>query len=178
MSEKLEIGTPIRAEKGQGTRRLDCGRYEACLDHAAMNDWDGFDCASCAYASEKTVSSETDEAKTPAALCAECGERERMGSSPYCARCMAIRGNKARAKKKDGEKRGKRSDTKAQPKAEKALEEAATALRIEFGKHAFILREIESLADKEIRPVECQVIYMLKVQLDNSKEKRAEKAYT
>jgi len=177
MSEKLEIGTPKQTEKGQGIRYLDCERYDACLDHAARNDWNGFDCGSCIYAA-KQKKSESKEIEAPALLCAECGERERMGSSPYCARCMAIRGNKARAKKKNGEKPQKLRDTKVKPKAENAPEEPHAALRIEFGKHVAVLREIERLADQEIRPIECQVIYMLKAQLENSKEKRTEKAHT
>lgn len=174
MREELGIGTPMRAEKGQGSRQLDCNQYDACLDYAAKNGWSGFDCGSCEYvtrqAARQADGSKLQEMKTPALLCIECGEKERMGNSPYCARCMAIRGNKARAKNKDAEKPRKRKGTTALSKSKEAAREAITALTIEFGKHASILREIESLADEEIRPVECQVIYMLKEQLTKEKE--------
>ena len=167
MSERLSIGNPKRVEKGQGTRRLQCDRYKECLDYAAKNRWDGFDCGSCSYPERQAVDSKPEKEKGPALLCADCGEKERMGNSPYCPSCMAIRGNKARVKNRVPKKPKKRKDTKAKPTPAKALEVATTALTIEFGKHAAILREVESLADREIRPVECQVIYMLKAQLSN-----------
>lgn len=98
-------------------------------------------------------------------LCKECGEKPRMGSSPYCASCMAIRGNKARALQKAADKLKKEKRAKGQGKSETARNVSDTALKIEFGSHADILREVEALADQEIRPVECQIIYMLKQQL-------------
>ncbi len=40
-----------------------------------------------------------------------------------------------------------------------------TRLIIEFGRHTPVLREIEQLAENELRPIDLQVIYMLKNQL-------------
>ena len=166
MSQELELGIPKKAQKGQGIRNLECDRYSACLDHAANQNWPGFDCQGCSWALKQAREPEPKVVEPPPVLCADCGERERMGSSPYCPRCMAIRGNKARAKNKDPEKPKKAKDTQGQAKAKTQAREGNTALRIEFGRHVGILRKIEDLAEKEIRPVECQVIYMLKRQLD------------
>jgi len=41
---------PLYASTGDGFRSLLCGSYEACLDHAVVNQWPGFTCASCALA--------------------------------------------------------------------------------------------------------------------------------
>ncbi len=50
-------------------------------------------------------------------------------------------------------------------KPEKSVKEPNTAITIEFGEHAEILREIEKLSIQELRPVDMQIIYMLKKQL-------------
>ena len=176
MSDELKIGTPGRAEKGQGARHLDCDRYDACLDYAAKESWDGFDCKACEYATKQGSDSKTEAMKAPALLCMECDKKERLGGSPYCASCMAIRGNKARAAKakdKGADKPKKAKKTQSKLKAKKVLNDANAALTVDFGKHVSILREVENLADKEIRPVECQVIYMLKKQLTREKEVQA-----
>ena len=40
-----------------------------------------------------------------------------------------------------------------------------TAITIEFGEHASILQEVEKLSTQELRPVDMQIIYMIKKQL-------------
>lgn len=159
--ENAMIGTP---KEGEGTRKLECGLYETCLDFAVKESWKSFNCDDCKYSDEDAVMPSPGE-KTPPHLCEECGNKPRLGSSPYCASCMAIRGNRAKALKKAAEKLKKEKETKVRTKSETALRTADTALKIEFGKHAAVLREVEALADQEIRPVECQIIYMLKQQL-------------
>ena len=47
-------------------------------------------------------------------------------------------------------------------KPEKPQQSPDTTLTIEFKKHPSILREVEKLAEEEVRPVELQVIYILK----------------
>ena len=98
-------------------------------------------------------------------LCEDCGKKPRMGSSPYCASCMGTRGNRAKAIKKAAKELKIEKKAKAQAGSETAARTANTALEIEFGKHVSILRDVERLAEHEIRSVECQVIYMLKQQL-------------
>jgi hypothetical protein len=102
-------------------------------------------------------------------LCEDCGKKPRLGSSPYCASCMAIRGNKIRARKKQeaSVQQKKKKTAPAHSMSLEAQNTPNTALRIEFGEHASILREIEKVAKEEFRPVEYQVIYMLKEQLSS-----------
>ena len=113
------------------------------------------------------------EEKTPPHLCEEFGKKPRLGSSPYCASCMAIRGNKAKAIKKAAEKLENEKKAKGQAKGETLVRSSKTALEIEFGKHVSILKDVERLADQEIRPVECQIIYMLKQQLSREMKVQA-----
>ena len=55
--------------------------------------------------------------------------------------------------------------THSEEKPGKRDREQNTTVTIEFGKHSLILKEIEKLADEEIRPLGLQIIYMLKNQL-------------
>jgi len=157
--------------EGKGSRKLDCDLYDTCLDLAAKKDWDGFHCEGCTHEADQVSARDagvTDVTGKAKALCSDCQEKETLGNSPYCASCLGVRGNRAKAakaKSKRAEKPEKAKKTQSKPKSKKAQGKANTALTIEFGKHVSILRQIESLADREIRPVDCQVIYMLKTQL-------------
>jgi len=170
---------PQRAEKGQGSRYLECDQYEACLDHAAKKDWDGFHCEGCTYEADQASGRDAGVTGKAKVLCSDCKERETLGKSPFCPSCLGQRGNRAKAakaveaKNKGFVKPKKAKKTQSRPKDKKVLNDANEALTIEFGKHISILRQIESLADREIRPVECQVIYMLKRQLTREKEVQA-----
>ena len=184
MSEELRMA-PERAEKGEGSRKLDCDLYDACLDLAAKKNWDGFHCDACNHKPDQASASGTDVPGVTGkvkVLCSDCRERETLGHGSLCAHCLGVRGNRAKAAKaaragkdKGSEQPKKAKKTQSKPKGKKVLNDANTALTIEFGKHASILREVESLADKEIRPVECQVIYMLKTQLARMEVGQAEK---
>ena len=57
------------------------------------------------------------------------------------------------------------STTHSEEKPGKPVIEQNTAITIEFGEHATILREVEKLSAQELRPVDMQIIYMLKKQL-------------
>jgi len=187
MSDELRTGTPNRAEKGQGTRHLDCDRYEACLDYAAKKDWAGFHCGDCTYEADQArardagVTGVTEKVK---ALCSDCKDRETLGGSSLCASCLGIRGNRAKAakaakaveaKNKGSVKPKKAKKAQGKLKVKKVLNDANAALTVDFGKHVSILREVENLADREIRPVECQVIYMLKAELNRIEMEEARK---
>ncbi|MDQ7838269.1 MAG: hypothetical protein RDU59_07235 [Thermodesulfobacteriota bacterium] len=112
-------------------------------------------------------------------LCEDCQEKPTMSPGcPYCPSCMSRRAQKARKLQGSSPKTPRREAQKGVNKAKLApwdkclpqpresFTEADTALKVDFGKHAHILREIEKLAEQQIRPVELQVIYMLKTCLD------------
>lgn len=112
-------------------------------------------------------------------LCEDCREKPTMSPGcPYCPSCMSRRAHKARKLQGTSPKTPRReaqkslnkaslaSRDKCLPQSRESLTEADTALKVDFGRHAHILREIEKLAEQQIRPVELQIIYMLKTCLD------------
>lgn len=54
-------------------------------------------------------------------------------------------------------------------KAEKVQQRGNMELTIRFGKYASLLAEIEKMVEKEVRPPDLQVIYILKTCLNNTK---------
>ena len=44
-----DTGNMMKPEPGFGGRAFMCDRYDACLSHAANNEWAGFHCESCFY---------------------------------------------------------------------------------------------------------------------------------
>jgi len=128
--------------------------------------------------------SEEDKKSENPRMCKDCGIRPTIQpNSPYCASCLALKGKEARARKKQASqgasKPGKeKQEAQAALKTEKGptqtIQEeeivdsgANMELVLKFGKYGHLLKEIERLAEEEVRPVELQVIYMLKRYLSN-----------
>lgn len=161
---------------GEGERRSECPHYSECLDLAAKEKWRSWKCDSCSafQADKKGPARDKEESLSEPPekrICEDCGARPTIKPNvPYCPRCMAIRGNKKRWQA------GQRKESKARPRKvssarKKALEEAPGAaeggkpedsLVINFGSHGDLLRAIERLSEEEIRPIEMQVIYLLR----------------
>lgn len=175
----------MRPRKGNGDRFLDCRYYDECLDLAGIENWKGFNCEACdfylivtkgpdALIEAKPMSQNmnpTEDRK----VCQDCGERPPISKkSPYCARCMAKRANEAKKAKKAKKKPLPKHPKKVSPskaKAEKSPPHGDEAVvTIDFGKYAPILRKVESLAEEEVRSVESQIIYILKICLSSSAE--------
>lgn len=128
---------------------------------------------------EKEGSSINNEQEKIENLCKECGEKPRLGNSPFCASCLGVRGNRAKAakaKNKGAERPKKVKETQNKPKGNRVLNDANAALTLEFGQHASILKEVKRLADEQIRPVEYQIMYMLKAELNRINVKETQKS--
>ena len=99
-----------------------------------------------------------------ARLCKECGEKPPMGNGPYCASCLQKRAVKARMKHPKASKRKKGERPAARPTAHSqgTPKVGTAAIRIDFGKHGTVLEEVVKLADEQMRPLETQIIFMLK----------------
>lgn len=147
--------------QGKGERVFDCTHYSDCLDLAAREDWKSFHCEDCKDSEETTLMSEASTETVK--ICKECNEKPVISPhSDYCASCMARRSNKARAYGKPHKPRKPGKATRKQHESTKALREPNTAVTVDFGKYASVLQEVQDLAEKEMRPVDLQVIYMLK----------------
>lgn len=99
-------------------------------------------------------------------LCKKCSEKPAISKfSPYCSPCL---NSFKTVKKKAPEvlKKKKAGSDKAKP--EKARKTANAAVVIEFGKYDSILNEVKNLANDQMRPLDMQILFMLKKQLDHT----------
>ncbi len=97
-------------------------------------------------------------------LCRQCGLKPTISAgNPYCASCMAKRSHKKKKLSESAFKAGKREEaTGNQAKSPNTPEEQKEAITIEFKSHVQVLKEVEKLAEREMRPLDCQILYMLK----------------
>ena len=91
-------------------------------------------------------------------MCKDCGVRETISPKhSLCASCMNKRSKAAR--QKDASQRTKARSTKA---------EGGPAITIDFSSHPDVYKDLESLSVEEVRPIDMQVIYLLKQTLQAS----------
>jgi len=174
MDKAMQTPSPAR---GEGEKNPDCDLYQDCLDLAAKGKWAAFNCEDCPfyYAPDREGKNTATKAGEGVRTCEECGERKTISPKhSLCPSCMAKRSSAAQKAKKTvpGKPKTKTRDN-AKAKPEKPLQGQNEARTINFGKYGSILREVEKLAEEEMRPVDLQVIYMLKNYLNNEKEDRA-----
>ena len=152
--------TPI---KGKGERWFDCPHYESCLDFAAIGNWKSFNCESCPLFNLGVKEMSTiPEKKENTRICEKCGKnRTIQANSSLCASCIGKQAWKGDKKKQTIDKRKNKEAAQNETK-QSQKNHPGTVVKIEFGKYSLILKEIEELADSEIRTVEEQIIYILK----------------
>ena len=106
----------------------------------------------------------------PRKLCVMCGEKPTISDScPYCPSCMRKKSMEAR--------QGKNAPVLAQKgrlKKDKAHAEKTPVIEsmtggIDFNKHPHVLKLVSDLADQEIRPLDLQIIYLLKRHFETDK---------
>jgi hypothetical protein len=161
-----------KPKKGKGERFFDCPQYESCLDFAAIQNWKAFNCESCKYYTETLQKPPAATAKQEnTRICSECNKAKTISPKhPLCASCMARRSHKKRPPKKKGSTSIKRKDTtqgQAKHKAEIGQPRANFEIVIS-GKYSQVLKEVEKLAEEEIRTVDEQIIYIIKSYLSNT----------
>lgn len=147
---------------GKGKRAPDCVLYSDCLGIAAKENWPSFNCESCLHYKSDPV--EEKAAIDNKRLCENCGKNTTISSKHrLCPSCMGKKAHGVKeAKKKGPGEQNKKSVIHDIPKAEKPSPRGDLELIISFEKYETILKEVESLAEKEMRPIDLQVIYMLK----------------
>jgi len=97
-------------------------------------------------------------------LCKECNEKPLINPvANYCASCLAKRSHMLKYKDREPNRAKKKSTMiLSKPQPERPAKGNGAILTIDFGKYAPILKEIKQLADQEMRPIEMQIIYILK----------------
>lgn len=99
-----------------------------------------------------------------ARVCKDCGEKPPLGNGLYCARCLQRRAIKSRMENKKAPKGKEGEKPAAGPIAhpKETFKAGATAIRIDFGLHREVLESVVKLAEEEMRPLDIQIIFMLK----------------
>lgn len=98
-------------------------------------------------------------------LCKQCGENPTIHqNSPYCSACLHGM-KKAKQNCQGATKEQKKEPDKVKPEKDLKSDIEGGMIIVYFGQYGSILKEVEKLAEREIRPVEMQIIYMLNNQL-------------
>ena len=162
------VGRRGKPRRGRGYRYLSCPLYADCLEIVAKKNWKTFHCNKCdQYPGNKTVTEKIENKR----MCSKCKDNFTISpTNDLCASCMARLSNKSRlsnkavkAKLKAPAKSNRKANSKGKGKAEKSSHVSLrNSIQINFGKHTSVLDEIQNLAEEEMRPLEWQIIYMLK----------------
>ena len=146
------------------------GGEQSELDALADLDFDGVSLSDDAPGEDHEESPESTETSEDIRLCEICGEKPTITPKhKHCPHCMAeMSKQKAAENRPDGPEQ--KTGTKAKARPRKAPQGQDQALTIDFDRYVSILDEVKKLADEEMRPVEMQVIYMLRQYLDNQEK--------
>jgi hypothetical protein len=148
---------------GEGQKDIYCKHYMGCLTYAARENIRAFNCESCdcfkTDQKEKPGEAQMENKK----ICNKCNDRPTISKfSKYCPACLNSF-KKDKEKGPEAPKKKKAASGKAGP--EKAPKTPDTAVKIEFGKYVSVFKEVEKLANREMRPLDMQIVYMLNNQL-------------
>jgi hypothetical protein len=167
-------------------------RLQVCLDRQNENVNKGFRkpfphpiCLGCKQGEYNlTISKEragkmapenqsTEDTKPKVRICETCNEKKTISPNvPYCPSCMAKRSNAKRkvAKKTPyTAKTGKKAQHRGNGKGGNGRPD--TSVVVDFSIHMSILKTIETMAEEEVRPLESQIIYILKMHIQNKGDK-------
>lgn len=154
-----------KPSRGKGNRNIGCEKYSKCLDVAAKKDWKTFNCEKCPLFTANQKQVEKPLKIENKRICKRCDDRPTIHpNSPYCSQCMT---DMKRAKQSaDNAPKKKNEDTDKQ-KTVNVQKTTDTVAKIDFGRYISVLKEIEKLADREMRPLGFQVAYILQKHLEN-----------
>jgi len=114
---------------------------------------------------EEIMEDETFEEQKPRQLCTVCKAKPTISdSAPYCASCMAKKGNEKRRQmeKTRHEKPNPKKMKEDKQRAEKTPQSENMKVVIDFGDYPSILNQVVELAKDQIRPIDGQIIFILK----------------
>lgn len=162
-----------KPKKGKGERYLDCPCYNSCLDFAAVQNFKAFNCEQCGYYLETLQKPPVATVKQEnTRICAECDKTTISPKHPLCASCMARRSNKKRPpKKKVPASHKKKETTQGKGKHKAVIVDSERYMEIVFSqKYSQVLKEVERLAEDQVRTTEEQIIYIIKTYLSNTQQ--------
>jgi len=154
-----------RPLEGDGKKNINCEKYTKCLDIAVKKDWEAFNCEKCPFYNDQKQTSQIKDKTENTRVCKKCGEKPTMQpSSPYCSKCLHDMKRAKQSADTTPKKKIEGTDKQETVNDPKAVD---TVAKIDFGKYISVLKEVEKLADKEMRPLGFQVAYILQKHLEN-----------
>jgi len=170
-------------KKGRGERALYCPTYESCLDFAAVQNWKAFNCEQCGFYAETLQKPPESTAKQEnTRICEKCGNNPTIQpNSPLCASCIgkhAWKDGKAKKKRPPNKKvpasLERKETTQGKSKRKAEIGQPRGDFEVIFSeKYGQVLKEVEKLAEIEIRTVDEQIVYILKNYLSNTQVSRS-----
>ena len=107
------------------------------------------------------------EETKPVKLCTICRTKPTISaSSNTCPSCMAKKANEKTRLAKIAANSGKPVKTEDKDQVEKTAPRPSQAVTIDFSKYAHVLKQVADLAENEMRPLDLQIIYLLKRHFD------------
>ena len=151
---------------GKGQKDIDCEHYLSCMTYAARVPMTVFNCESCDCLKTDQREKPREAHMENKKICKKCNDTPTISKySDYCSPCLnSFKTDKKKAPAAPKKKKAS-SDT---AKPEKAPKTPDTAVRIEFGKYISVFKEVEKIADQEVRSLDMQIVYILKKYLDNT----------
>jgi hypothetical protein len=148
-----------------GDRNQNCGQYSKCLTYAARQGWRVMSCEACPYFTKDQKLNSSVPKMEKKRICEKCHKKPTIRpNSPYCSQCLH---EMKRAKQNADSALKKKNEGIDKPKSITHQTTADTVAKIDFGKYISVLKEVEKLADREMRPLGFQVAYILKTHLEN-----------
>jgi len=127
------------------------------------------------YMSDKVIFNESQAIKTEAQrektqdtlsvprICAICKTKKTISPKHnICGSCMAAKANQKKEKRRKLHSEGTKSGKMTISGKGCALNNQNMSIVINFSKHPAILNQLKKLADDEIRPLEAQIVFLLK----------------
>lgn len=186
----------MKCTQGEGDRYFDCRFYNECLDRAGLLNYKSWNCEGCDFYGTvfgKRENKMNEKAKKPenARICGTCEKNITIQpSSPYCASCLSLKAKESRARKKEAIKtvpiieNGKQGGSMGLRKGKEAyldkdqaeISQPRTNFKIIFkGKYSQLLKELEKVAEEEVRTVDEQIVYIIKTYLSNTQHPEVSK---
>ena len=103
-------------------------------------------------------------------MCKTCGLKPTISNNcPLCPSCMRKKSMESRKGKTAPVQARKRKTKEDKAPAEKTPTIENMAVNIDFGTYPHVLKQVSDLADQEIRPLDLQIIYLLKRHFETDK---------
>ena len=187
--KNLSMATP-KPRNREGVKDIACKQYLECLTYTARVNWKFFTCGDCpVYKPKKQRIIKPQKEDKDVKLCKLCGDRKTINpKNPYCPVCIGAMTKKTKRVKKKQTKKSfakkpvsniKQTLNKHQTNNSKESQgvkrgqlpqsqclDKGNVIPVDFGGYEGVFEQVKRLAVEEVRPLGCQIIWLLKKAID------------